>query len=65
MKVFKAPRESLGELDAEVVATLVATAADVTLVLDGDGIILDLAFQRTDLAAELESYGRFVGRHFS
>ena len=46
MKVFQAPKESLGDLDAEAAATVIATAADVALVVDGDGVIHDIAFPR-------------------
>lgn len=62
MKVFKAPKESLGDLDADSAATLIATAADVALIIDGQGVIQDSSFQRIDLSAELEGYGRFLGR---
>ncbi|MET0444322.1 MAG: transcriptional regulator PpsR [Pseudorhodoplanes sp.] len=62
MKVFQAPKESLGDLDAEAAATVIATAADVALVLDGDGIIHDFAFPRGDIAAEFEDAIHWIGR---
>ena len=62
MKAFKAPKESLGDLDAETAATVIATAADIALVLDGDGVIQDVAFQQTDLSLELAGFGRWFGR---
>ncbi|WP_158807568.1 transcriptional regulator PpsR [Beijerinckia sp. L45] len=65
MKAFKAPHDSIGTLDAETAATLIATAADVAIVVDGAGIIQDLAFQRADLSLELEGYGKWFGRHWS
>ena len=65
MKAFKAPRDSIGILDADTAANLIATAADVALVVDGDGIIQDLAFQRADLSIELEGYGKWFGRPWS
>jgi transcriptional regulator PpsR len=61
VKAFKAPKDSLGDLDAEAVATLIATAADIALVVDGDGVIQDVAFQ-TDLSIELDGYGNWFGR---
>ncbi len=62
MKVFKSPKESLGNLDAEVASKLIAAAADVALVIDSDGIISDLSFQQPDLALELETSGNWIGR---
>lgn len=62
MKAFKAPSQSLGNLGAETAATLIETATDIALVLDGDGVILDVAFQQADLAAEMGGYGRWFGR---
>jgi transcriptional regulator PpsR len=62
VKAFKAPKDSLGDLDAEAAATLIATAADIALVVDGDGVIQDIAFQETNLSMELEGYGRWFGR---
>jgi hypothetical protein len=44
VKLFQAPKETLGDLDAEAAATVIATAADVALVLNAQGIIQDLAF---------------------
>ncbi len=65
MKAFKNPLVSIGALDAETAATLIATAADVALVVDGKGIIQDMAFQRADLSAELEGLGKLSGRPWS
>jgi transcriptional regulator PpsR len=62
VKAFKAPKESLGDLDAETAATLITTAADIALVVDGDGVIQDVAFQQTDLSLELEGHGKWFGR---
>lgn len=65
VKAFRAPHEAIGTLDADTAATLVATASDVALVMDRDGIIQDMAFQQTDLSMELEGYGRWFGRPWS
>lgn len=62
VKTFISPDASLGELDAQSVATLIATASDIALVIDQDGIILDLAFQSEELAADLESSADWVGQ---
>ena len=60
MKQFKAPKQSLRGLDAEAAATLVATAADVALILDGAGVIRDLAFDSEELS--LEAHETWLGR---
>ena len=53
VKAFRTPKESLGDLKAEVAAMLVAAASDIALAIDGDGTIQDAAFQRADLPLEL------------
>lgn len=53
MKPFDAPRVALGSLDTETVATLLATVADIALILDGRGTIRDLAFGNEELAAQV------------
>ena len=65
MKAFRAPQDTIGTLDAQTAATLVATASDIALVLDRDGVIRDLAFQRADLSHELEGAGEWFGRPWS
>ena len=65
MKAFKAPHDSIGPTDADTTATLIATAADVAIIVDKEGVIQDLAFQRADLSMELEGSGKWYGRHWS
>lgn len=43
MKQFKTPKRSLGDLNAESAAKLISASADLALVLDGKGIIRDVA----------------------
>lgn len=62
MNPFKAPKESLGDLPAEVAATLIATAADIALVVDGEGVIRDVAVGSDDLSDE--GYGAWMGREW-
>lgn len=64
MSGFKAPRDSLGDLDVEAAATLVAAAADVALVVTGNGIIRDMACQSEELLATLEGQGPWLGQSF-
>lgn len=52
MQYFSAPKKSLGDLDAEAAANLIATAADLALIVDGDGVIQDVAVANEDLSKE-------------
>jgi transcriptional regulator PpsR len=63
VKAFRAPRTSLGILDAESTGALVTAVTDVALVVDGDGVILDRSFQSEDLATELEGEKTWIGRN--
>ena len=55
MKNFKSPRKSLGSLDAETAAGLIAAAADVALVVDRKGVIKDVAFGSDELSREVDT----------
>jgi transcriptional regulator PpsR len=59
---FGTPGQSLGDVDAEAASRLIAAAADATLVVDGDGVIRDMAFGNADLAAALGGRKAWVGR---
>ncbi|MCP9625666.1 transcriptional regulator PpsR [Rhodopseudomonas palustris] len=61
MQVFKSPMESLGDLGAESAAKLIAAATDVALVIDPQGVIRDVAFNKDELALELDGQGRWLG----
>jgi transcriptional regulator PpsR len=54
------PRKSLGGLDAEAAAALVAAAADVALVVDADGVIRDVAFGSEEMSRE--GYAKWLGQ---
>lgn len=57
MRPFDAPKSSLSHLDAESVARAAAAASDLTLVLDADGVILDIASTAENLSpAELTGW---------
>ncbi len=62
VKTFVSPDRSLGELDAHAVATLIATASDITLIVDADGVIRDIAFQSEELEADLDTSDSWIGR---
>lgn len=50
----------LGGLDAESTASLIAAAADVALVLDGEGVIRDVTLGSEELS--LENCGKWIGQ---
>jgi len=62
VKAFRTPRESLGDLDADTAATLIAAASDIALVIDSEGSVQDAAFQRLDLPLELSNSDQWIGR---
>lgn len=62
---FKAPKDTIGDLDADAAAAVLAAAADVALVLDREGLILDCSIQTEELAAELEGAPRWLGQAFA
>jgi len=57
---FEAPQESLAGLDAQDTASLVAAAADVALIVDGEGVIRDVSVGSDTL--ELEGHRAWIGR---
>ncbi len=61
MQVFKSPKESLGDLGAQSAAKLIAAATDVAIVVDADGRIRDVAFNKEELSLELDGHGRWLG----
>ena len=56
---FRFPRDSVGELDADMAATLIAAMSDIALVVDTDGVIRDVAFGSDDWSVEW--YGKWLG----
>ncbi len=59
---FSAPVEALRGIDAETASELITSVADVALVIDSGGVILDAAFSEADLAKE--AYQDWVGRRW-
>jgi transcriptional regulator PpsR len=47
---FEAPKRSLGDLDAEVAAKLIAAASDIALIVGDDGVIQDVSFSSDELS---------------
>ncbi|MGA2552183.1 MAG: transcriptional regulator PpsR [Burkholderiaceae bacterium] len=57
---FHAPKSVFAGLDADETAHLLAAAADITLVLDGEGIVRDVAFGSESLSQE--GFRKWVGQ---
>ncbi|MGA2043388.1 MAG: transcriptional regulator PpsR [Roseiarcus sp.] len=57
---FVAPADSLASIDAETAAALIVTSSDVALVVDGEGIVRDVAFGNASLGKE--AYRAWIGR---
>ena len=62
LKRFVSPQTSLGALDAESAAALIAAASDITLVLDAAGVVRDFALQSDELARDLADGENWIGR---
>lgn len=60
LKKLKAPRKSLGNLDAEATRELIAAAADIVLIVDKKGVIRDIAFGSEELSADIP--GGWLGK---
>ncbi len=56
---FQSPKKTLGTLNADVVARLISSAADVALVVDKNGVIRDVAIGSEDLSKA--GLGAWVG----
>jgi transcriptional regulator PpsR len=59
---FRAPKRTLGDVDAEAAAKLVTAASDIALVLDSKGVIRDVSFGSDELARE--GYEDWLGRRW-
>lgn len=57
---FRTPERSLGELNTDAMARLVAAASDIAVVVDGRGIVRDVAFGSQDLVDE--GFSSWVGQ---
>jgi transcriptional regulator PpsR len=59
---FRLPKETIGDLDAETAARLMAASSDVAMVIDRDGIIRDVAVSCADLP--FEGFGDIIERRW-
>jgi transcriptional regulator PpsR len=62
VKPFAYPDRSLGTLETDAVAKLIATTADVALIIDRDGVVVDVAFHQEAFGAELSGSPAWTGR---
>ncbi len=62
MKAFRAPKTALGHIDAEAAAALIATAADLALIVDDAGVIRDVSIAVPDLMEDLAGHASWVGK---
>lgn len=62
MKAFKSPARWLAGIDADAAALLIAAAADLAVIVSGDGIVRDYAFQTEALAAEFAGQEQWLGK---
>ncbi len=60
MRRFRAPKKSIGNLDAESAADLLTAATDVVLIIDRKGVIRDVAFGSDELTKDLA--GDWIGK---
>ncbi len=49
---FRSPRQSIGDIDADTAARVIASASDVAMVIDSHGIIRDVAVGDANIAME-------------
>jgi transcriptional regulator PpsR len=63
LKRFSSPKRSLGDLDVEAAAELVAAASDIAIVLDREGVIRDIAVGDADLDRSVDR--KWVGQPWS
>ncbi len=65
MKAFRTPKTTIGDLDAEAAAELIAAAADIALILDASGVIRDVSIGSQELADDLAGHLRWPGRRWA
>ncbi len=58
------PDKTFGALDPATMKKIVLTAADVAVVVDGSGVVRDVAFRSSDLRDEIADTSDWLGRHW-
>ncbi len=59
---FRAPKRTLGDLDADAAARLVTAASDIALVIDSKGVVRDVAFGSEEFSKD--GFGDWVGQRW-
>ncbi len=62
LKSFRLPKETIGDLDADTAARLIAASSDVAMIIDREGIIRDVALSGLDL--QNEGFGDIIDRRW-
>ena len=65
MKAFRSPKTTLGDLDADAAAALIAGAVDIAFILDAAGVIRDVAITAPDLEEDLQGHARWLGKRLT
>ena len=60
-EAIRNPRPVPRTLDTDAVAKLIAAAADVALIIDREGVVVDLAFHDQQLGTELTGSAQWIG----
>jgi transcriptional regulator PpsR len=60
MDQFKAPHDTLGAIDPQTAAAIIAAASDVALIVDPQGVIKDFSLSNDDLSGE--DWTKWLGR---
>jgi len=64
VKAFRAPKAVLSGIDAEGAAALIATAADMALILDDTGVVRDVSIAAQDLVDDLAGHAGWSGKNW-
>jgi transcriptional regulator PpsR len=65
VKAFGTPKATLGDLNAEAAAYLIAAASDIALILDSDGVILDVSIGSQELVDDLAGHTKWLEKHWT
>lgn len=60
---FKSPKRVLGQVDTEGAAKAIAAAADISLIIDRKGVILDVAFGSHDF--QIPGHDAWIGQNWT
>ncbi|WP_254045313.1 transcriptional regulator PpsR [Thiohalocapsa sp. ML1] len=63
MKPFDAPEAALGDIGSDFMAALLGAAADISIILDNEGTIRDLAYGSDELSSEIGD--DWIGRRWA